>query len=116
LKTLQALWHRWEQITAKMDNPVGRTLLTLLLVLFLWKFPRGWKFFLPLYMLLLGKFVFTMVLPRVVLTLLYAVMVAPMGLFVRMRDPLGVRQRGADSYWIPREPPDESLEGARRQG
>ena len=116
LRTLRALWHRWERITARVDNPAGRTILTVLLVVLLWQLPRGWKLFLPLYMLTLGKFVFAIVLPRVVLTLVYAVMILPMGLFVRMSDPLRVRQREADTHWISRELPDETLDGARKQG
>ncbi len=117
VQALKNLWHKWEKITARVDNPIGRTVLTVLLVALLYQFHAYWwsKLFIVLYMLTLGKFVFN-VLSRVVLTTIYALLIAPVGFFVRMSAPLHIRRKASDTYWVPRATPDESLESARRQG
>jgi predicted cation transporter len=117
LQALKNAWHRWEKIAAKADNPVGRILLTALLIGLLYYFHEHWwsKLFIVLYMLTLGKFVFT-VLGRVILTIIYALIMVPVGFFVRMSDPLRIRQKASTTFWITREAPDESLKGATRQG
>ncbi len=52
---------------------------------------------------------------RVVLTLLYAVLVIPVGLILRqVADPLR-RRRPQTSNWTPRVPPPATLDEARRQ-
>ena len=54
---------------------------------------------------------------RIILSIFYAVLILPMGLLLRpFFDPLHLR-RPAElaSYWMPREPLDETLEGARLQ-
>ncbi|MCS6862854.1 MAG: hypothetical protein NZT92_21325 [Abditibacteriales bacterium] len=117
MQALKTSWHRWEKITARVDNPVGRTILTALLIALLYQFHAYWwsKLFIVLYMLTLGKFVFN-VLSRGILTAIYILLVLPIGLFVRISDPLRIRPTTRDSCWILRGAPDESLEGARRQG
>jgi hypothetical protein len=117
VQALKNLWHKWEKIAARVDNPVGRTVLTALLVALLYQFHAYWwsKLFIVLYMLTLGKFVFN-VLSRVILTIIYVLLIMPVGFFVRMGDPLHIRQKTGNTFWIPRGTPDESLEGAKRQG
>lgn len=117
VQALKNLWHKWEKVTARGDNPMGRTVLTVLLAALLYQFHAYWwsKLFVVLYMLTLGKFVFN-VLSRVVLTVIYILLVLPIGLFVRMGDPLHIRHKASNTYWVSRATPDESLEGARQQG
>jgi len=53
---------------------------------------------------------------RVILTLVYIVIVTPLGLCARVaRDPLGLRGKGA-STWTTRAPDDGTIENAQRQG
>ena len=57
---------------------------------------------------------------RVVLTVFYILLVAPIGFIIRLAsDPLRTKAQG-DSFWIARENPElspsEMLEHARRQG
>lgn len=54
---------------------------------------------------------------RIILSIFYAVLILPMGLLLRpFFDPLHLRRPAeAASYWMPREPLDETLEGARLQ-
>ena len=60
---------------------------------------------------------------RLILTVLYIIMIAPMGLIVRaVSDPLRIRRpadASVDSYWIPRveenDPKETPLDEARRQ-
>ncbi len=54
---------------------------------------------------------------RIILTVFYIVLVLPMGLIFRaFVDPLHLRRPAElSSYWIARELPDESLDGARLQ-
>lgn len=56
---------------------------------------------------------------RVVLSVLYGLLVAPVGLAARVcGDPLRQKRRraGGDSYFLPRELPPPTLEDARGQG
>ncbi|QLQ07809.1 MAG: hypothetical protein HZY76_18585 [Anaerolineae bacterium] len=54
---------------------------------------------------------------RIILTIMYAVLVLPMGLLLRpFLDPLHLRRPPQPaSYWLDREPLDDTLEGARLQ-
>jgi len=53
---------------------------------------------------------------RMLLAVLYGVVIAPLGLLIRIvSDPLGLRARRRDSYWIPRDEADTSLQAAGRQ-
>ncbi len=54
---------------------------------------------------------------RVLLTVLYAIFVVPVGLFLRANDDtLGLRrQQGEASHWQPRESHAAELRAARRQ-
>jgi hypothetical protein len=112
---LKAAWHRWERMTAKLDNPSGRIVVTLIVVGLWSRFPWAWKFLVPAYMLLLGKFAFG-IISRTILAVIYIVIMTPVGLIVRISDPLRIRRRRCDTYWIARPAADESLEVARRQG
>lgn len=52
---------------------------------------------------------------HVLASLLYYTILAPFGLIARLSgDPL--RQRHPDQAWLTRDPLDQSLEGAKRQG
>ena len=52
---------------------------------------------------------------RVVLTVLYAVLILPVGLVLRLlADPLR-RRRPADSNWVARQPAPATLDESRRQ-
>lgn len=58
---------------------------------------------------------------RVILTVLYVVLIAPLGLIVRLvSDPLHLRHKvpsnaSPDTYWLPRLKPNDTPEEARRQ-
>lgn len=54
---------------------------------------------------------------RIILTVLYVILVLPTGLVLRaVIDPLHLRPPAEHpSYWIARQPLDDSLEGARLQ-
>lgn len=54
---------------------------------------------------------------RIILTVFYAILILPMGLLLRpFLDPLQLRRPPAPtSYWLTREPLDDTLEGARLQ-
>jgi hypothetical protein len=65
----------------------------------------------------LGLFLFKVVNP-IVMFLIYATTVVPIGLFLRLRgkDLLRLRRDpAATSYWIPREPPGPTPESMRNQ-
>ena len=67
---------------------------------------NGWKWLARL----IGEFN-----ARVLLTLLYAVLVVPVGLILRLAaDPLR-RRRPDGSHWTPRPPVPATLDEARRQ-
>lgn len=52
---------------------------------------------------------------QVFATLFYFTILVPFGLIARLTgDPL--RQRHPDQAWLPKEPIDQRLEGAKRQG
>ncbi len=53
---------------------------------------------------------------RVVLTLLYFIILGPMGVIVRtLRDPLRIKHALRASVWLPKPEENASLEVARRQ-
>ncbi len=53
---------------------------------------------------------------RLILTLLYFLILGPMGLFVRvLRDPLRTKHGPQTSVWVPRPAENDSLEIAKRQ-
>ncbi|MBV9865011.1 MAG: hypothetical protein JO316_06650 [Abitibacteriaceae bacterium] len=58
---------------------------------------------------------------RVILSVLYVVLIAPLGLVVRLvSDPLHLRhktpsQSSSDTYWLPRLKPNDTPDEARRQ-
>jgi predicted membrane metal-binding protein len=65
----------------------------------------------------LGLLLFRVVNP-IVMFVLYAVTIVPIGLLMRLagRDPLRLRfDRSAASYWIPREPPGPAPESMKNQ-
>jgi hypothetical protein len=52
---------------------------------------------------------------RVLLSVFYFVVVPPFALIVKVKDPLGLRQRDRASAWLERPAPDTSSESAHRQ-
>jgi hypothetical protein len=52
---------------------------------------------------------------RVLLSVFYFIVVPPFALIVKVKDPLGLRQRGRAGAWIERPVSDISSESARRQ-
>ncbi len=53
---------------------------------------------------------------RLLLTLLYFLLLGPMGMVVRiLRDPLRIKHASKTSVWIPKSEENDSLEIARRQ-
>lgn len=53
---------------------------------------------------------------RVLLTLVYFIIVAPFGLWVRLlSDPLTLNPQPQRSMWFPKHTPEQTLESARRQ-
>jgi len=53
---------------------------------------------------------------RIILTLLYFLLVAPLAILTRpFSDPLRLREKRKPSYWLPRHQVPTSLEEGRRQ-
>lgn len=53
---------------------------------------------------------------RLLLSLLYFVLIPPFGLLVRiLMDPLQLRRRSRESFWLATPPKGQSLSDARRQ-
>lgn len=67
----------------------------------------------PFYYAWMGiALVLGLVMTRVILTIVFVVLIVPIGVVMRLagRDPLGLRRDGRTSYWMPRADMDRSPE------
>jgi len=115
MNALRAVGRAWTRVTDRLDNAPARAVVVALLAAAVWLAPAWWRLWLVASMLLIGRWVFHL-LTDAVMWALYLLLVTPVGLLVRLADPLRLRRTGATTYWIPRDEPDETLDGARRQG
>lgn len=115
MSALRSLGRAITRLNDRFDNVAGRCAVLLAFAGLVWLAPDWWRVWLLVAMLMIGRWTFHLFGAAIMWTL-YLLLVTPVGLVVRLKDPLRLRRAGATTYWIARPEPEESLEAARGQG